>query len=249
MNTNRFFISTSDIKDDRVWLSPEQSHQVQHVLRLQPGDMIVVLDNTGAEYAVTLTKVDKRETVGQVTSTQQARGEPTAQVTLFQSMLMRDKFEWVLQKGAEIGLARIAPVLTTRSLVRVKDVDDKKLDRWRRILTEAAEQSHRGRIPKVDQIAMFGEALSEMADFDRCLIATPWHSGSGLREVLGDLKGKAARVALMVGPEGGFTDEEVDAACQNGAVPISLGPRILRTETCAIVASALILHELGEMGP
>ncbi len=249
MNTNRFFISTSDIKDDRVRLNPEQSHQVQNVLRLKVGDEIVVLDETGIEYSVTLAAVDKRGVVGQVTSRQQSRGEPAAQVTLYQSMLMREKFEWVLQKGTEIGLARIVPVLTERSLVRVKDVDDKKLERWRRILTEAAEQSHRGRIPRVDQIAMFGESLSELDDFDRCLIATPWHRGSGLREVLGDLKGKAARVALMVGPEGGFTEEEVDAACQNGAVPISLGPRILRTETCAIVASSLVLYELGELQP
>ena len=248
MNTNRFFISPSDIKDERVRLSPEQSHQVQHVLRLQSGDMIVVLDDSGTEYSVTLTKVDKRETVGQVTSTQQARGEPTAQVTLFQSMLMREKFEWVLQKGTEIGMARFVPVLTARSLVRVKDVEDKKLDRWRRIVTEAAEQSHRGRVPRIDQIATFAEALSEMAGFDRCLIATPWHAGAGLRQTLRDLGGKAGSVALMVGPEGGFTEEEVDAARQKGAVPISLGPRILRTETCAIVASALALHELGEMG-
>lgn len=89
MSTNRFFISPSDIKDERVRLSPEQSHQVQHVLRLKVGDEIVVLDDSGTEYSVTLTKVDKRETVGQVTSTQQARGEPMALVTLFQSMLMR----------------------------------------------------------------------------------------------------------------------------------------------------------------
>ena len=133
--------------------------------------------------------------------------------------------------------------------MRVKDVEDKKFDRWRRIVTEAAEQSHRGRIPQIDRIVMFGEALSEVMDFDRCLIASPWHTGSSLRDSLCGLSGQGASVAVMVGPEGGFTDEEVDAACQNGAIPIDLGPRILRTETCAIVASALVLHELGEMGP
>jgi 16S rRNA (uracil1498-N3)-methyltransferase len=249
MSTNRFFIAPSDIKDDRVRLSPEQSHQVQHVLRLQPGDAIVVLDNTGTEYGVTLTKVDKRETVGQVTSTQQARGEPAAQVTLLQSMLMREKFEWVLQKGTEIGIARFAPVLTARSLVRVKDVEDKKLDRWRRIVTEAAEQSHRGRIPEIDQIIKFEEAVSSLAGFDRSLIAAPSQEGPTLRETLQGMSGRPVSVALMVGPEGGFTEEEVDAARRGGAVPISLGPRILRTETCAIVAPALVLHELGEMTP
>jgi len=249
MNTNRFFIPASDIEGNQVRLSPEQAHQVQNVLRLKAGDEIVVLDETGIEYRVTLTAIEKRGVVGQVTNRQQARGEPTAQVILFQSMLMREKFEWVLQKGTEVGLARIVPVLTERSLVRVKYVEDKKLDRWRRIVTEAAEQSHRGRIPRIDPITTFVEALSEMAGFDRCLIATPWHAGAGLRDVLQGLGGKAVSVALMIGPEGGFIKEEVDAACQNGAVPINLGPRILRTETCAIVASALVLYELGEMGP
>jgi 16S rRNA (uracil1498-N3)-methyltransferase len=249
MSTNRFFISASDIKDDRVWLSPEQSHQIQHVLRLQPGDTIVVLDGSGTEYNVTLTKVDRRETEGQVTGRQQAPGEPAARVVLFQSILMREKFEWVLQKGTEVGVARFAPVLTARSLVRVKDLEDKKLDRWRRIVTEAAEQSHRGRIPEIDQIIKFDEAISSLAGFDRSLIAAPSHEGRSLRETLQGLRGRPASVAVMVGPEGGFTEEEVASACRSGAVPISLGPRILRTETCAIVAPALILHELGDMGP
>ncbi len=204
MNTNRFFILASDIEGDQVRLSPEQSHQVQNVLRLRPGDDIIVLDETGIEYGVTLTTVEKREVIGQVTARQQARGEPTAQVTLFQSMLMREKFEWVLQKGTEVGVARFVPVLTERSLVRGKLIEDTKLDRWRRIVIEAAEQSHRGRIPKIDQIVMFGEALSEVTEFDRCLIATPWHTGSGLREALQGLGGKAASVALMVGPGRGL---------------------------------------------
>ncbi len=249
MTVNRFFISASDIEGDRVRLSPEQSHQVQHVLRLRPGDAIVVLDDTGIEYKVTLTTLEKREVVGQVASRQSARGEPTAQVTLFQSMLMREKFEWVLQKGAEIGVARFAPILTARSLVRTRTIEDNKLDRWRRILVEAAEQSHRGRIPKLDQIVSFAEAISEASRFDRCLIAAPSREGPSLRETLRGMSGGAAGIGLMVGPEGGFTEEEVEAACRSGAIPISLGPRILRTETCAIVASALILHELGEMGP
>ncbi len=249
MTVNRFFISTSDIEGDRVRLSPEQAHQVQHVLRLQPGDAIVVLDDTGIEYHVTLTTVEKRQAIGQVTGRRQAAGEPAAQVTLFQSMLVREKFEWVLQKGTEIGVARFVPVLTERSLVRVKDLDEKRLDRWRRIIVEAAEQSHRGRIPQLDQIVTFDEAVSSVAQFDRFLVATPSREGSTLRQALQGQSGKAVSVAVMVGPEGGFTEKEVDATRRGGAVAVGLGPRILRTETCAIVASALILYELGEMEP
>jgi len=249
MGVNRFFIAASDIEGDRVRLSPEQAHQVCHVLRLRPGDPIVVLDDSGIEYHVTLTAVGLPETVGQITSRQAARGEPRAQLALFQSLLSREKFEWVLQKGTEVGVARFVPVLTERSIVRAKLIEEKKLHRWRRIVTEAAEQSHRGRIPKIDQVVAFGEALSSLALFDRCLIAAPACEGRSLHEALRDLGGGSASIALLVGPEGGFTPEEVEAACGGGAVPIDLGPRVLRTETCAIVASALVLHEMDEMEP
>jgi len=249
MGVNRFFIAASDIEGDRVRLSPEQAHQVCHVLRLRPGDPIVVLDDSGMEYHVTLTAVGLPETTGKITSRQAARGEPKAQLALFQSLLSREKFEWVLQKGTEVGVSRFVPVLTERSIVRAKLIEEKKLDRWRRIVTEAAEQSHRGRIPKIDQVATFGEALSSLALFDRCLIAAPGREGRSLHEALQGQGDGSASIALMVGPEGGFTPEEVEAACGGGTVPIDLGPRVLRTETCAIVASALVLHELDEMEP
>lgn len=248
MSVNRFFISTSDIEGDQVRLSAEQAHQIHHVLRLKPGEAIMVLDDSGIEYDVTLTTVGLRETVGRIAGSRRAQGEPAAQVALFQSMLAREKFEWVLQKGTEVGVARFVPVLTERSLVRARMIEEKKRERWRRIVIEAAEQSHRGRIPKLDQVVAFDKALADLAPFDRCLIAAPSRTGTPLREALGGMSGRPASVAVMIGPEGGFTEPEVEAACHSGAVPINLGPRILRTETCAIVAVALILHELGEMG-
>jgi 16S rRNA (uracil1498-N3)-methyltransferase len=248
MSVNRFFIAASSIEGDRVRLSPEQSHQVCHVLRLKPGDAIVVLDDSGTEYDVTLTNVDRKETTGQVTSGHRARGEPTAEVTLFQSLLVREKFEWVLQKGAEMGVTQFVPVLTERSLVRTKTIEQNKLDRWRRILTEAAEQSHRGRIPQLEPILTFDQAILRLKDFDRCLIAAPSEGAMTLRDALQGIPRSPASVAVMIGPEGGFTDEEVARARDQGVVPISLGPRILRTETAAVVACALVLYELGEMG-
>jgi 16S rRNA (uracil1498-N3)-methyltransferase len=248
MATNHFFVPASSIDGEQVRLSAEQAHQVSHVLRLKPGDVIVVLDDSGVEYDVTLTSVGPRETVGQVTDKHPASGEPTTQLTLFQSLLAREKFEWVLQKGTEVGVARFVPVLTERSIVRDKRIEENKLNRWRHIVTEAAEQSHRGRIPKLDQTVAFDEAIRQSAGFDRCLIAVPFHKAALLRDALRSSK-KDLSVALMIGPEGGFTQEEVAAACERGAVPICLGPRVLRTETAAVVAAALILYELGEMGP
>ena len=246
MSTNRFFISASDLKGDRVRLSPEQSHQVQHVLRLKPGDTIVVLDGAGVEYDVTLTTVGSRETVGQVTSSRTARGEPTVEVTLFQSVLAREKFEWVLQKGAEVGVSRFVPILTERSLVRVRQIEETKRTRWRRILAEAAEQSHRGRIPEIEEIVTWKDAVLQLGHFDRALIATTSGSTRTLKEALRSADKLPASVAILIGPEGGFSDDEVSQACENGAVPINLGPRILRTETAAMVVPALVLYELGD---
>ena len=251
MSTNRFFISTSDIKDDHVRLSPEQSHQVQHVLRLEAGDTIVVLDDTGTEYSVTLKTVEKRQTTGTSRTLSPPAASPPVQVTLFQSMLMREKFEWVLQKGTEIGIARFAPVLTPRSLVRTKDITDNKRDRWHRILVEAAEQSHRGRIPDARPRSPPSPRLLPKAPcFDRCFIAAPSHEGPTLCESLQGMSGKAALRRFDGGPGRGLHRRGGGrSSSRPGAIPISLGPPILRTETFAPVASALILHELGEMVP
>ena len=249
MSVNRFFISTSDIDGDRVRLSPEQSHQVCHVLRLKPGDTIVVLDNRGTEYNVTLTGVSRTETVGQVTSQQRAPGEPTVEVTLFQSLLIREKFEWVLQKGTEVGVTQFVPILTERGIVRTRSIEDNKLDRWQRILTEAAEQSQRGRVPQLEPIVPFDKAVLRLKDYDRSLIAAPGDRVMTLREALRGIAGTPpSSVAVMIGPEGGFTEDEVNLACEKGAIRVGLGPRILRTETAAMIACALVLYELGEMG-
>ncbi len=248
MSTNRFFVPASSFEGELVRLSREQAHQVRQVLRLGAGDTVVVLDDRRAEYEVTLTAVSPKEAVGRVVSTRPATGEPKVQLTLLQSLLIREKFEWVLQKATEVGVAQIVPVLTARGLVRTKQIEDNKLDRWQRILTEAAEQAHRGRIPRLEPIVPFADVFSRFVGFDRFLIAAPSETVSP-REALHGIGRPDPAIALLIGPEGGFTDEEVALARDKGARAVGLGPRILRTETAAIVASALILYELGEMGP
>ena len=208
----------------------------------------MVLDDRGAEYEVTLTAVGPKEAVGRVVSTRPAAGEPKVQLTLFQSLLIREKFEWVLQKATEVGVTQIVPVLTARGLVRTKQIEENKLDRWRRIVTEAAEQAHRGRIPRIEPVIPFDDVFSRFVGFDRFLIAAPLQTVS-LREALQGMGRPDPAIALLIGPEGGFSDEEVALARDKGAMAVGLGPRILRTETAAVVACALILYEFGEMGP
>ncbi len=249
MSSQRFFIAESGFEGNLVRLSAEQTHQVCHVLRLEPGAALVALDNAGFEYDVTLEEVTGRHATGRITGKRPASGEPNRQITLFQSLLAREKFEMVLQKGTEVGVSRFVPVQTDRSLLRARKIDAKKMTRWRRILTEAAEQSHRGRIPDIEPPVVFTEALVQAGASDRALIAAPCDKSPTLRQTLVQAGRTPASVAVLIGPEGGFTEPEVVLAEEKGTVAISVGPRILRTETAAIVTVALVLYELGEMEP
>lgn len=142
------------------------------------------------------------------------------------------------------------PMVTERSIVRrPQAITPARLARWKGIVTEAAEQSGRGRIPQLERPVKFADALAGLSAFDRRLIASPQATGPTLRGLLQGGRTAPVGIALLIGPEGGFSDEEVAAACEKGAVAMSLGKRILRTETAAVVASALILYELEELQP
>lgn len=240
---HRFFVSAEDIKGNEVVLR-RQAHQIGDVLRLKAGEHIIVLDNEGWEYEVNLTKIGKNEIKGKIVEKREAKGEPRVKITLCQGILSREKFEWVLQKCTEVGVTKFVPIITERSVVRDCKIRQNKMERWRQIIQEAAEQSQRGKVPEVSPPTTFEKALE---DADGCkLIATPMGGKVRLRDCLKGCK-DCGEIALFVGPEGGFTKEEVKICVERGARAFSLGERILRTETAAVVASALILYELGQM--
>jgi len=245
---HRFFVAPSCFEEQQVRLTGDQAHQICHVLRLQPGQGIVVLDGRGEEWELSLLQVGAKEVVGEIRERRRAQGEPVTQIMLLQSLLKRDKFEWVLQKATEVGVSMIVPVITARALVRDKGpFKPGRVARWRRILTEAAEQSHRGRIPTLVEPVTLIEGLRMAEQTDRSLMACPQTESSSLCTCLKDIP-RAASLAMFIGPEGGFTPEEINQARQARTLPINLGPRILRTETAAIVAVSLLLYERGEFG-
>jgi len=247
---HRFFITPAQRAGQTVRFNDEQAHQLRRVLRARPGERVFVLDGAGWQAEITLDEVSAGRVVGRITAESAAGGEPVIRLTLFQSLLKREKFEWVLQKGTEVGVAVFAPVITRRGLVRGDEVGPEKLDRWRRIVKEAAEQAGRGALPELRPPVTFAAATVEAAArgeaaHDRALLA--WEGdGQPLREVLRGAAG--GRVALFIGPEGGYDPAEVAQAEACGITPVTLGRRVLRTETAAIVGAALVLYELGEMG-
>jgi 16S rRNA (uracil1498-N3)-methyltransferase len=249
VSMNRFFVDPMDIQGDRVCLGKAQAHQICHVLRLRTHDRIVVLDNCGFEFEIILADVGPTHITGTIVERRAIQGEPTVGLTLYQGLLARDKFEHVLQKGTEVGVRCFVPVITERSIVRdTRAFTEDRQERWQRIVTEAAEQSGRGLIPELKPPIRFEQVLVEPGGVDIRLMGCPGPGGQSLHGVIAaGVKPKA--VGLWIGPEGGFSDREVDLARSAGWRPFSLGRRILRTETAAVVASGLVLYELGQLEP
>ena len=228
-------------------LPPELARRLAKVLRLQRGDRVVLADGSGRDYEVELKELSARAASAFVVEERPSPLEPSVELVLYQSLVRPQRFELVLEKGTEIGVSRFVPLLSGRAQVRT-EAGSQRTQRWRRIVSEAAEQCGRGRVPAVDPPAPFEEVVS--ASGGPGLRIIPWESerSQGLRSYLRALEEQPASVSLIIGPEGGFAEEEVELARGAGCVPVSLGPRILRSETAGIVAAALVMHELGEMG-
>jgi 16S rRNA (uracil1498-N3)-methyltransferase len=249
MTQPRFFVPPDWIHERQVTLADDVEHQVRNVLRLRPGDRIIVLDDTGWECEVELTRVERDGVTGQVTDERPATGEPRTHICLYQAALKARRFELVLQKGTELGVAEFVPLVCERSVVGDVAEIDARQERWRRIIREAAEQSRRGRLPILRPTAMFTLACQEAVDAGALTLILSEHQPPlTLKQALERARsegGKApAAVSLFVGPEGGFSSEEVYLAAQYGAVPVTMGPRILRAETAGLVAAAGVLYAL-----
>jgi 16S rRNA (uracil1498-N3)-methyltransferase len=246
---HRFFLSPGAIAGDEVTFDPAMIHQLRNVLRLRPGAKVIVLDDSGLEYEVTLTTLERDTAIGRVRARQMAQTEPRVSLTLYQSTIKGDRFEWVLQKGTELGVSRFVPMSTERAIVRDPKRLEGKRARWERIIRKAAEQSRRGRLPRLSPPAAYAEACRESTE-THDLVLLPWVQAPevGLAAALRAFPSPVNSIALMVGPEGGFAAKEAALAQECGIRLVTLGPRILRAETAGVVASAIVLSELGEMG-
>jgi len=240
---HRFFIPPEDVDREGVIFRNLQVHQLAKVLRLKVGQTVTVLDNSGWEYEVEITRLRKGEGEGRIKDKRLAQGEPKLNINLYQALLKGDKFDWVLQKGTEIGIKAFIPIFSQRCIV--DDVSPTKFARWQRIITEAAEQSGRGRLPFLSPPLIFMEACQKVQGFS----LIPWEGerGIGLKEALTGLKGDCP-INLFIGPEGGFESWEVEKAKTCNIISVSLGERILRAETAGLVTATSILFHFGELG-
>lgn len=253
----RFFVASGDIEQGEggahVTLTGEKAHHAMRVLRLRPGDALWVCDGTGVEYPGRIVGFHGDTVEVSLGEPQPAAGEPAHRITLFQGLPKGDKMDWVVQKAAEVGIDSVVPLHTERSVVRLTEAKARsRAERWHRIAEAAASQAARGRVPAVLPPADLAGALEAWRTrAPEGILIVPWEEArsGGLRAVLRNRDVPLPReVGILIGPEGGLTEEEVEQAKAQGGIVCTLGPRILRTETAGAVVAALVLYEAGEMG-
>ncbi len=249
---HRFFLPPERFASDTPTLPAQIARQINTVLRLRPGEQIIILDGQGMEADMELTEVSRTAVIGRVVERRPCQGEPRTRLVLCQGLLKPDAFEWVLQKGTELGVSAFVPMLSRRSMPGLEEISPARMERWRAILREAAEQCRRGLIPTLSQVQPLMHILtSRPAD---ALAFIPWEAcgGPSLQSALRAALASAASaptppVYLLLGPRDGLLAEEVHLAERQGVQAVTLGRRILRAETAALAAATIALSELGEM--
>ncbi len=278
MGERSFFVEPGAIREGRAELTGPVAHQIRNVLRLRPGDTVELLDNSGFVQMARLVTLSREGVIAEVVERRRSNTEPGVELVLYQALMKGQKMELVLQKGTEIGVSRFVPVLSERCVSRPSEADlERRLERWQAIVREAAEQSGRAVLPPVSRLESFGEACRNAAAAGLALVAWEEEHALGIGGVLREsvtpfptpsaiqgegiegspspsvgagvgVGGRRPRISLLVGPEGGFSPKEAQVAREAGVKVVSLGPRILRAETAALVAATLVLCATGDMG-
>lgn len=243
----KFFVGEEAVTSSRIYL--EDAQDIKHlarVLRAKVGDAVTIADGTGWEYETEIEEICETCVTLRIVDRQKDATEPQTRVTLFQGVPKAAKMETVIQKTVELGVDAIVPVFTARTVVVEKGNFSKKLMRWQKIADEAVKQCKRGRIPQVEPQIDFAEMCGRLADYD--LVICPYENETGrtIKDCLRPACGQDVprRVALIIGPEGGFADAEIAAlrALPQPAEIVSLGKIILRTETAGMAALAMIMY-------
>lgn len=245
---NRFFVDDPGAFSDRsVVITGEDVNHVKNVLRLKENDELIVSDGRGRDYHCRISGITNEEVVADICDICDNFSELSTEITLFQGFPKGDKMELIIQKTVELGVTRIVPVMTKRTVVKLDDKKaKKKTERYNMIAESAAKQSGRGMIPEVTMPVSFAEAVSMAEKLDMNII--PYEEAEGVeysRNIIKSIKGKKS-LGIFIGPEGGFAREEVEKALDAGVSAITLGHRILRTETAGMAVISIIMFELEE---
>ncbi len=237
---SRFYVSPGSIRGNKIYVSTEESHHIIGVMRLSEGDAVKVFDGTGKEYNGKIESVKNKSVIIAVNRIVAAPAAPAAEISLAQAMPKKDKMDYIVEKATELGASEIIPLVSERTIVRVShDRADHKLDRWRRIAIEAAKQCGRTNLPALRTVSRFNDLLKDFHKYDGIIMPCLSEKSIPLKDALSRVK-NPKKLLLMIGPEGDFTPAEIARAEENGALLVSLGGPVLRSDTAAVAALAVL---------
>ncbi len=239
---HHFFVPEENLLDGRIIIRGDDVNHIRNVLRMTLGEKLAISCGKGVEYMCAVEELQEDAITARILEEHATESELPVSITLFQSLPKSDKMEFVIQKAIELGVSRVVPVRTKRCVVKLDErKEEKKLARWQAIAEAAAKQSGRGIIPEIQRIADFEQALQMAAQYDTVLI--PYELYGDMPESVAAVQRAAEgrSVGIFIGPEGGFERGEVEQAVNGGAVPISLGKRILRTETAGLAILSVLM--------
>lgn len=242
---HRFFVEEHQIEGTSIHITGQDAHHIKNVLRMRPKEEILISDGDKTEYTCYIEELLEEEVLAKVMFAKESGLELPSKIYLFQCLPKNDKMELIIQKAVELGACEIIPVAASRCVVKLDAKKEaSKLKRWNGISESAAKQSKRMYIPEVTSVMKFSEALEYAQKIDVKLI--PYELAKGMeatRECIGGIQ-PGQSVAIFIGPEGGFEESEVQMAMDAGFLPITLGKRILRTETAGFTVLSILMYHL-----
>lgn len=244
---SKFFVKTENVHNNEIVINSEDVNHIKNVLRKNVGDSVLICDyEKQINYECIIKALNKKEIICEIKNQKKSESESNIQIDIFQGLPKADKMELIIQKGTELGVSSFYPVVFKRSVVKIDEKDkDKKIARWQKIAETAAKQSGRDNIPIVKNIENIKNICKLFQNYDIVLVAYEEEQNNGLKNVLKSLeKMKEIKIAVVIGPEGGIDKAEIEQFSLAGAKVITLGKRILRTETVCLAITAIINYEL-----
>lgn len=241
----RFFVDSKDVMESTIRITDADDRKhLTKVLRLDVGDTISISDSVQFEYVAEISAIEKEYIETRILDKQRFAREPELKITLFQGIPKQGKMETIIQKTVELGVYSIVPLFTDRTVVVDHGNFQKKIERWQKIADEAVKQCKRGIIPQIQGKMTFQEMLSSLVKFDLVIFPYENEEDYTIKDYLRSLKAKPGTAAVIIGPEGGFSDSEAKALGKLGARSVTLGKTVLRTETAGMTAIAMTMYEL-----
>lgn len=244
---HQFFVTPDQVEEKYIHITGSDVNHIKNVLRMRDGEKFNVSDGQSRKYLCEISEMTAEEVLAEIISEEEAENELPSRIYLFQGLPKADKMELIVQKAVELGVYEIIPVETKRAVVRLDAKKAaKKVERWNGISESAAKQSGRNIVPEISQVMTFAEAVARAKELDVALI--PYELAEGMqatREIIGNIK-PGQSVGIFIGPEGGFDSAEVEKAQAAGVSPVTLGKRILRTETAGLTMLSILMYHLEE---